>query len=346
MDFEKLKSILEKRGEPQFRWKQICEFYFKNSPNDWADFTILAKNLRKVLQERLALYVVETERLELSKIDGTKKALLKLANCQLIETVHIPLKEGVDTACVSCQVGCGIGCTFCATGQMGFKSNLTYSEIVDQIVFWNRILKPEGKKINRVVFMGMGEPMLNYDQVIEAIKFLNKKETMGMAFRRFTISSSGIVHKLYDLMNEDMPGIKLAISLHAPNDELRSSIMPINKTFPLKKLMQFCREYALKKQEKIFFEYVMIDGVNNFEVLAEELATLLKTIPLAQVNLIHYHPTGAAYEDSPIQKILNFQKILKDRGVLTFIRKSSGIDISAACGQLKVKAGKESLKVA
>lgn len=337
MDFSLIHQILDTRGEPDYRFRQICKFYFQKNPAEWQDFSMLSKDLRIYLQNECPLQTLSLEKLAVSQIDGTQKALLRLQRGDLVETVFIPLTESVATVCVSCQAGCGVGCTFCATGQMGFKKNLTFSEIADQIAFWNGILVGEHKKINRIVFMGMGEPMLNFDEVIKAVKFLHEKYTLEMAYRRITISSSGIIHKLYDLLRENLSGLELAISLHAPNDNLRSQIMPINKTFPLKSLMDFCRLYAEKTHQKIYFEYLMLDTVNNSIDSALELARLLKDIPRAQVNLIHYHPTGTLYKSASTEKTLAFQAVLRKAGIPAFIRKSAGLDIQAACGQLKIE---------
>ncbi|KKP36505.1 23S rRNA (adenine(2503)-C(2))-methyltransferase [Candidatus Peregrinibacteria bacterium RIFOXYC2_FULL_33_13] len=334
MNFEQLKNLLNDLNEPKFRFEQICKFYLEKFPNSFDEFTMISKSLREVLEKQIEINDYAVEKLEISR-DGTKKALLQLEDGNLIETVYIPLKEGVDTACVSCQVGCGMGCKFCATGQMGFNRNLNFSEIVMQIVFWNKILQKEDKRISRVVFMGMGEPLLNLEDVIKSIKFLSEKFTYGMSFRRFTISTCGITPQLYKLMEYKLEGLKLAISLHAPNDQIRSSIMPVNKNFPLDGLMEFCKFYSKKTQEKIFFEYVMLEGINNSEENAEELAKLLKNVPTAQVNLINYHSTGSEFRSSNINKTLKFQEILKKNGIMAFIRKSAGEDIKAACGQLK-----------
>ncbi len=337
MDFARLRNLLIDLKEPSYRFSQIASYYAEFLPKEWDQFRMLPKSLRYKLKSEVPLRILSLDKLLVSKMDGAQKALLKLQSGNLIETVYIPLKEGVHTACISCQVGCAMKCSFCATGQMGFSQNLSWSEIISQIYFWNKILKEKGIKINRVVFMGMGEPMLNYNEVVKAIEFICSCDGLGLSKRRITISSVGIVPKLYELMNSSVSEVELAISLHAPNDEIRNSIMPINRLFPVKDLMEFCQEYSKNKKRKIYFEYVLLEGINNSSENARELASLLLTIPRAQVNMIHYHPTGADFHDSGLKKTLIFQKILRRHGLLAFIRKSAGIDIKAACGQLKIE---------
>jgi 23S rRNA (adenine2503-C2)-methyltransferase len=256
-----------------------------------------------------------------------------------------------NTACVSSQVGCALGCGFCATGKAGFKRNLSVDEIVKQILFWARWLKnnetlrqAQGEnKINNLVFMGMGEPFLNYENVMSAIKILNDQKGFNLGARHFSISTAGIIGGINRLADEPLQ-INLAISLHAPNDKLRSKLMPINKKYPIKEILKAVDEYIAKTNRKVMFEYIMIDGVNDGEKQARALAKLMKKhlyhIRQAQckfVNLIPCNRVGD-FKPSPQEKIEKFKKILKEAGVQVSQRYSFGQDIQAACGQLAGKA--------
>ena len=262
----------------------------------------------------------------------TTKALITLADGLQIETVMLSHKDGRHTVCVSTQVGCSLACTFCATGKMGLKRNLEVEEMLQQVLFFSRILKEEDKRVSNVVVMGMGEPFLNYDNTIKAIKYLN--EDLGIGARHISISTSGVLNGIDKLANEKMQ-VNLAFSLHAPNDRLRNELMPINKRFPMKDLFKAVDKYIIKTGRRVMFEYLMIKGINDSPEQAKELAELMKK-PLYMVNLIAYNPTDV-YKASDKNAIEDFRKVLEQEGVGVTQRYSFGQDIDAACGQLANK---------
>ena len=259
------------------------------------------------------------------------KAGILLADGLAIETVLMKHTDKRNTICVSSQVGCPLGCEFCETGKMGLKRNLTASEIVEQVLFFARYLKNKNEKVTNIVFMGMGEPFLNWENVKKAIEILNDDNCLGIGARKISISTAGIIEGIEELA-EEFPQINLAISLHAPDDELRGKLMPVNKKYPLAKILQAVDEYIKKTNRKVMFEYVMIDGVNDSEEQAKNLSKLLKR-PLYMVNLIAYNPTGK-FQPSLPGKIKKFKAILEKAGIFTTQRYRFGTDIEAACGQL------------
>jgi len=275
----------------------------------------------------------KTEKIFEAKNRQTIKVLFNLNDGQKIESVLMRHKDGRRTVCVSSQVGCAMGCIFCATGQQGFKRNLSSSEIVEQVLFFARLLKKEGKKITNIVFMGMGEPFLNYDNVLEAVRILNDKDGFNLGARNISISTCGIVEGIEKLANEKLQ-LNLAISLHAPNDKLRSSLMPINKIYSLKKVLTSVHGYIKKTNRKVMFEYLLIDEVNDSQKEAKELARIMEK-PLYLVNLISFNPVGhSKFKPSTNQKIKRFKNILEKADINVTQRYRFGQDIDAACGQL------------
>ncbi|MFC1644935.1 23S rRNA (adenine(2503)-C(2))-methyltransferase RlmN [Patescibacteria group bacterium] len=333
MNLEKLQLILDK--EPGFRLKQVFEGVFGKLVNDWNDVTNLPKKLQEELNRECSLEV-DGEVFESS--DGkTFKALVTLEDGMKIETVLMRYADGRNSLCVSSQVGCALGCAFCATGKMGLKRNLSSDEIVNQFLFFARFLKnkfSENDRISNVIFMGMGEPFLNYDNVAKSIEILNDEKFIGLGARNISVSTSGIVDGINRFSDEDRQ-VNLAISLHAPNDELRSELMPINKKDSLGEVLDAVDEYILKKHRKVMFEYLLIDGVNDSEEDARELAMIMKK-PLYMVNLINYNPTGN-FKPSSRKNVERFLNTLKKVGVNATLRHSFGGDIKAACGQLVVE---------
>jgi len=345
MDLEKLEKIFE--SEKPFRLKQAKQAIFRDLIEDWDEATTLPLNLRQQLKKEVPLSI-EAE-ISVSADSRTSKALIVLADKEELEAVLMK-HDGRNTICVSSQVGCPLGCVFCATGQMGFIRNLSAGEIVMQVLFWARYLKKEGNRVNpvksrgagpdssrefnrvnNVVFMGMGEPFLNYDNVFEAVKILNDDNYLGIGARHISISTVGIVEGI-EQMASDMPQINLAISLHAPNDELRQKLMPINKKYPLVNVMTAARDYVAKTNRKLMFEYIMIKGVNDTPSHASELINLLDN-RLFFVNLILYNPTGV-FEPSPIEQMKKFKDILMKSGLQALERYRFGQDVRGACGQL------------
>jgi len=336
MNFEKIREVLE--GEAKFRFKQVYQTIFIDLISSWDENTTLPKKIREELQEECPLEI-KAEVFNSKKSD-TIKALLELDDKEKIETVLIRHKDGRNTVCVSTQVGCALGCKFCATGKMGFKRDLSVGEIIIQVLFFARFLKKNFEKKNRVtnvVYMGMGEPFLNYDNVIESIKKLNDKDLFNIGARHISVSTCGIVEGINKFSQEKMQ-INLAISLHASNNELRSEIMPINNKYSLEDILEAVERYVDKNNRQVMFEYLMIKDVNDSEYHAKELAEKLNH-PLYMVNLIRYNPVGGFKPSTP-QKIKKFKNILMRAGVKVSERHTFGQDIKAACGQLKTSQEK------
>ena len=333
MNLEKLNGIL--KDEPKFRYAQINKALWQEAISSWEEASSLPKALREKLTADCPLEI-KAEVFKSKTGPKSIKALIALDDEEIIETVLIRQKEARNTVCVSSQVGCPLGCAFCATGMGGFSRSLTAEEIVEQVLFWVRYLKLEGKgeKIDNLVFMGMGEPFLNYSEFIKAVKFLNNPETFNIGARRMSVSTVGITEGIKRLAGEQLQ-INLAISLHAAFDDLRRSLMPIAKKYSLHDILRTVDNYITKTGRRVMFEYLMIKGVNDTDKDALELASLMKK-PLYMVNLIPYNATGK-FRPSDRERIDAFKKILEDNGVPTTIRLSFGSGIEAACGQLKGK---------
>jgi len=333
MNFEKLEEIM--KTEPAFRWKQTKKAIFRDLIADWNEATVLPKNIREKLQREAPLGI-DAEILS-SKDKKSVKACIKLQDGLSIETVLMKHTDKRNTVCVSSQVGCPLGCLFCVTGEMGFKRNLTASEIARQVLFFARNLKKQNKKVTNVVFMGMGEPLLNWENVKKAINIINDdREGFGIGARKISVSTAGITEGIEKLSSE-FPQINLAISLHASRDKLRGELMPVNKKYPLSKILKTVDEYVKKTNRKVMFEYVMLKDVNDSESHARELAKMLK-YPLYMVNLIAYNPNGR-FNPTPPEKIKKFKAILEKAGIFTTQRYRFGTDIEAACGQLAYRRG-------
>lgn len=334
MDFLQCDAILKERHEPAFRLTQIMHAFGRDLVSRWDEVTTIPSDLRKVLAEKVPVSSLKEVRSVEAAHGDTLKIAFTLHDGQMIETVLMRHNDGRRTICVSSQAGCPMRCTFCATGTMGFKRNLTSEEIIDQVLHFARLLTPKNEKVTNVVLMGMGEPMHNYDAVISALRTLNHKDGFNLGARHMSISTCGIVPGILRLADEPMQ-INLAISLHAPNDTLRTKLMPVNIAYPLAKLMPAIEMYVAKTRRKVFFEYLLIDGMNDTDDVADELAKLLAR-PLYHVNLIKYHTTGAFVSSSKHQRF-HFMEMLKARGVSVTHRITFGEDIDAACGQLANK---------
>ena len=332
MDLTYLKKVLEK--EPQYRLEQAKKAVFCDLIEDWFKASTLPLSLRKKLNEECPLDI--RAQTSTSKDKRAVKVLITLKDGLKIESVLMRHKDGRNTVCVSSQVGCPLNCPFCTTGKMGFKRNLSVLEIVEQVLFFARYLKKLKAKVSNVVFMGMGEPFLNYENVMEAIKILNDKEGFNLGARHFSISTVGIVEEIQKLSEERLQ-INLAISLHAPYDKLRTKIIPINKKYPLEKVLRAVKDYIKKTNRRVMFEYIMIKDLNDSDECALKLAKLVKKIPLSFLNLISYNPTGV-FQPSPPERIRKFKEILEKEGITVTQRYRFGLDIEAACGQLATKA--------
>jgi 23S rRNA (adenine2503-C2)-methyltransferase len=321
-----LATLFKEWGEPAFRADQLFQWIHQRGIADFDEMTNLSKALRARLHD-LATVTVPEIIVDQKSTDGTRKWLFRLDCGNSIETVFIP--EGKrGTLCVSSQVGCALNCRFCSTGAQGFNRNLSTAEIIGQV--W---LAAREEQVTNVVMMGMGEPLLNFDNVVRAMDMMMDDFAYGLSKRRVTLSTAGVVPKMRDLMA--VSSVSLAVSLHAPNDALRDEIVPINKKYNLKELLGVCRDYfSNESRRKVTFEYVMLDGVNDQPKHARELITVLQGIP-AKVNLIPFNPfPGARYTCSPMERINAFREHLIKAGLNTIVRKTRGDDISAACGQL------------
>ncbi|MFA4871544.1 MAG: 23S rRNA (adenine(2503)-C(2))-methyltransferase RlmN [Patescibacteria group bacterium] len=329
MNIEKLFTILKE--QPVYRVKQVKTAIFKNLIDDWAGALNLPLTLREELNKDCPLQI---DGQVFQSTDKSFKSLITLADGLKIESVLLGHKDGHHTICVSSQIGCPLKCGFCATGQMGFKRNLTVWEIVMQVLFFLRYLKAKKidleKSIN-VVFMGMGEPFLNYDNVMAAIKILNDKDGLNIGARHISISTVGIIEGINKLAKENLQ-VNLAISLHAPEDSLRSKLVPVNEKYSIGKILSAVDSYIEKTSRRVMFEYILVDGVNDREKDAEQLAALMDR-PLYFVNLISYNPTGK-FKPSSAENINRFRQTLQRSGIFVTQRYHFGGKIKAACGQL------------
>ncbi|NOQ36029.1 MAG: 23S rRNA (adenine(2503)-C(2))-methyltransferase RlmN [Methylococcaceae bacterium] len=322
-------------GEKPFRATQVLKWLYQEQVDDFDEMTNLSKALRANLKENCTINAPEIITEQIAS-DGTRKWIIKMDSDNRVECVFIP-EEKRGTLCVSSQVGCALACTFCSTGQQGFNRNLKTSEIIGQLYAAQNRLGDE-KKITNVVMMGMGEPLLNFDNVIAAMNLMMDDFAYGLSKRRVTISTSGVVPAMHRLT--EACDVSLAVSLHAANNELRDVLVPINQKYPLNELMAACRENAkLAPRRTVTFEYVMLDGINDSDADARALIRLLKNIP-AKLNLIPFNPfPNSNYQCSSDERIERFKTILTNASLVTTVRRTRGEDIDAACGQLvgKVK---------
>jgi len=329
-----LEAFVGEMGSKPFRARQLMSWLYKRGEGDIAAMTDLAKDFRAQLAERAEVAVPTIVKTQVAS-DGTRKWVLSAGNDQAFEMVFIP-EEDRGTLCISSQVGCVLDCTFCATAQQGFNRNLTTAEIVGQVWLANRELGwqvGDNRIITNIVLMGMGEPLANFRNVIPAIRIFLDDLGFDISRRRVTLSTSGLVPQIYKLAEE--VNCALAVSLHAPNDELRSQLVPINRKHNIAELLEACWHYLDEQNGRsVTFEYVMLDGVNDQPEHARELARLLKGKP-AKLNLIPFNPfPGTQYRRSPQAAIERFRDELMQGGLVVTIRKTRGDDIDAACGQL------------
>jgi 23S rRNA (adenine2503-C2)-methyltransferase len=339
LDEQGLQDFFVSIGEKPFRASQVLKWVYHQQVTDFDEMTNLGLNLRQRLQEIAEIRPPEILKQQVSS-DGTTKWLLGLPGGNAVETVFIP-EPGRGTLCVSSQVGCALNCTFCSTATQGFSRNLSTAEVIGQVWLAARELGHErnGKRrITNVVMMGMGEPLLNFDSVVPAMKLMRDDLGFGLASRRVTLSTAGLVPGIYKL--RDSIDVALAVSLHAPVDELRTSLVPLNKKYPIAELMQACRDYVSDRHKRsVTFEYTLMDGINDHPDHARKLVKLLRTVP-SKLNLIPFNPfPGARYACSSAERISRFQEIVMKGGLIATVRKTRGEDIDAACGQLvgKVK---------
>jgi 23S rRNA (adenine2503-C2)-methyltransferase len=335
LSLTEIQEYLQELGEPHFRSDQIWKGLYRNNWSQLDEFTTLSQQLREQIADRFLVGEMRLEK-QLASSDGnTTKYLYRLKDQAAIETVLMEYDQR-QTVCVSSQVGCAMGCSFCATGNMGFIRNLSRGEIIEQVMKSAAIVEGHGKELTNVVFMGMGEPFHNYDNVLSAVRVLNDPEGFGMGMRRFTISTVGIVPAIERFAAEKTQ-INLAISLHAADDELRSSLVPANKKYPLTDLMDVCDRYLKATNRRITIEWALIEGINDHQEQASKLAGLLKG-KLFHVNLIQLNPVEHYLgQPSRDQRAAEFRDVLLREGIPCTIRLRRGIDIQAGCGQLASK---------
>jgi 23S rRNA (adenine2503-C2)-methyltransferase len=326
---EQLEAWMHTLGEKPYRARQLFRHLYARNVSSWSQCTDLSRAFRDQLE-----FVSTLDALAVSRIDeapdGTRKYLFRLHDGNFIESVLI-VDPPRCTLCVSSQAGCALGCKFCLTGSTGFKRNLETAEIVDQVC--QALRDPElGSRINSLVFMGMGEPLANYDEVIRAIRIITDPNGLMFSHRRVTLSTVGLIPQMRRLGMETP--VNLAVSIHAADNELRDELMPVNRTYPLAELMRACREYPLPPRKRITFEYILLDGVNDSLRQAREFIRLLEGTR-AKVNLIAFNPhPGSIFRAPSPERILGFQDVLRKANLTAIIRKSRGNEISAACGQL------------
>ncbi len=340
---KELEEELSELGEKPFRAKQIWNWIYARGAKSFDEMTNISKEMRQMLQENFSLSRPQISK-DLASFDGTRKWLVKFFDGREVEVVYIP-EETRGTLCISSQVGCTLACKFCHTGTQTLVRNLEFHEIVAQILIAKDLISDwdkNSRKLTNIVFMGMGEPFFNYENVAKAVKILNDAEGLDLSTRKITISTSGLVPEILRCANELKTN--LAISLHATNDALRTDIMAINKKYPLKDLLAACKTYnQLNPNQKITFEYVMLKDVNDKEEHARELINLIKKFNLnVKINLIPFNPWGGCgYDRTSNTQIHKFQKILQDADLISPIRKTRGDDVLAACGQLKSESQRE-----
>jgi 23S rRNA (adenine2503-C2)-methyltransferase len=334
LDAEGLARFFEAQGEKPFRARQVLRWIHQLGEPDVARMSDLSKALRDKLAQTACIEAPQIVGDE-TTADGTRKWLVKVDGANSVESVFIP-ETSRATLCVSSQAGCILDCSFCATGKQGFNRNLTTAEIIGQLWLANKLLgveKRTDRVISNVVFMGMGEPMLNLDNVIPALRLMLDDNAYGLSRRRVTVSTSGVIPGM-DRLRDECP-VALAVSLHAPNDRLRDELVPVNRKYPLRELMAACNRYLEKApRDFITFEYVMLEGVNDSEAQAREAAVLARQVR-CKYNLIPFNPISQSqYKRSSPERIRRFAEILQRAGITVTTRKTRGDDIAAACGQL------------
>ncbi len=330
MSLEELQMFMGSIGEAKFRAKQIFEWIHKKQAEDFEEMTNISKNLREKLSNEAKISYAKIVEKHVSKQDNTTKYLFALENDNIIESVLMRYSYG-NAVCISTQVGCRMGCTFCASTLDGVERNLTAGEMLSQIY---EIQKDTGERVSSVVLMGSGEPLDNYDNVLKFIRLLNDKDGLNIGQRHITLSTCGLIEKMYRLADEGLQ-ITLAVSLHAPNDEIRNRIMPISRKNNMEKLLEACKYYSDTTKRRITFEYAMIHGVNDSIECARELSEKLRNM-LCHVNLIPVNDVKERnYKKSSGETVEKFAEFLNSKGIETTVRRKLGSDINAACGQLR-----------
>lgn len=331
LDRQGLTAWFENHGEKAFRAGQVLKWLYQQNVDEFSQMSNLGKGLRQHLEETACMPRLKPVMDQCSD-DGSRKWLFELHDGNRIETVYIP-EESRATLCISSQVGCSLNCSFCSTAAQGFNRNLSTAEIIGQLRDASRMLSDSGARaVSNVVFMGMGEPLLNFDHVIRAARLMQDDFAFALSKRRVTLSTAGVVPGLERLAAET--DISLALSLHAPDDDLRCELVPLNRKYPIKEVLEACSAYVGEGRRRVTVEYVMLAGVNDSDQQARALARLLRKLP-SKVNLIPFNPfPRTRYSRSSRERIDRFRDILNDAGIVTITRRTRGDDIDAACGQL------------
>ncbi len=330
-----LRDYLSAQGEKPYRAKQLMQWLYQRNMRDFTQMSDMSKGMRAWLADNTCCTLPRVQQ-EMLSADGTCKWLFELHDGNVIETVFIPEKSR-GTLCVSSQVGCALDCSFCATGRQGFNRNLSVSEIIGQVWLASNLLSSNpdtpNARVTNVVMMGMGEPLLNFSNLVPALSLMMDDRAYGLSKRRVTVSTSGVVPAMDRLI--DAIDVSLAVSLHAPGNKLRDELVPINKKYPIEALMESCWRYVQgERKKRVLFEYVMLEGVNDQPQQARELVRLLRDFP-GKVNLIPFNPfPQSGYKRSSPAAVARFTKLVTDGGILTLTRTTRGDDIDAACGQL------------
>ncbi len=336
LTLEELEEFMTGLGEPAYRGRQIFRWLTRPEVEDFSVMTDLPKSLRARLSGIATVALPQLVERKLST-DGTAKLGLRLSDGEVVECVLIPERDHF-TLCVSTQVGCAMGCRFCLTGRMGFRRNLSTGEIVSQVLLARRFMEESGiadRPLRNLVFMGMGEPLANYRHLVKALKILTHPQGFHFARKRTTVSTVGLVPQIRALA-EEFP-VALAISLHAPDNDLRSRLIPATRRYPLEEILAACRDYPLRRGARITVEYVLLSGVNDHPWQARRLVEILRGIPV-KVNLIPFNPHPELPFKRPSEsRVRRFQEIILSEGVVATVRKSKGLDIGAACGQLRAE---------
>ncbi len=357
LDTHELTGLVTSWGEPVYRVKQIQRWLYQELVDDFDAMSNLPHTVRARLREQTTIGNLKLIAAQDSTDGLTRKALFQMADGQTVETVLMryldapgspedssdPPNVARRTVCISTQVGCPVGCPFCETGQAGFIRNLTFGEVVAQVVYFAREQKRAGYEtpLTNIVIMGMGEPFMKFNVTWRAIEAFTDTARLGMGARRITVSTSGYVDGIQQLI-EKKSQVNLAVSLHAPDDTLRDHLVPVNKKYPLQKLMQSCREYVRATHRRITFEYALMDGINDSAQQAEGVARLLAGM-LCHVNLIPLNPTSESpYQRTPYARVQEFERVLREHNIPTTLRVEKGIEIMAGCGQLRQQVGRAS----
>jgi 23S rRNA (adenine2503-C2)-methyltransferase len=339
MFVDEIADAIQPYGLPKYSAMQIVKWMYQQGIDEFKDMTNLSKNQRLLLDEYFVINTVETQAVEQSADGKTSKYLLKFHDDMAVETVLMRQSYG-NSVCISTQVGCAMGCLFCASTLNGVTRNLTGGEMLAQVLYVNRLLRQEGASVNTIVIMGAGEPLANYENVLKFIRLCHQEYSLNLSYRSITLSTSGLVAEIDQLAAEGLP-ITLSVSLHAPNNDIRSELMPVNRRYPLDEVMAAADRYAEQTGRRVTYEYILIAGMNDKPEHAQQLAALMRG-RLANVNLIPVNPVverGLLRPNS--QTIKQFEQILSGKWVNVTVRREMGTDIRAACGQLRHKVLKQ-----